>query len=270
MEAPKVPRRPQRKKRLKDSNAPKKPPSAYFLWLSRNRSELVKEAGSSRPSVIAAFASNRWKESSDEVHVKWKAKAEKLKDEYRAAMLEYEQTDESKAFKEALQAEKEQHAKKRQAPSPMSESEVGAKSVDLSTDELLQELHRRINGQDRKLQSRVDQLEQELSSSQEQVQTLKKKLQKLQQNSGQARVSPASSIVSEQSKLDEHVSYDGGSPFPIDSTGYELWLSKRWDKLVVELGPCPDAVIRIEARKRWNNLSEEKRQRWADKSQQAN
>ncbi|KAI0638395.1 hypothetical protein C8Q77DRAFT_1048826 [Trametes polyzona] len=84
-----------RKGNLKDPNAPKKPLSAYFMFLQRIRSdpELVKEVfgdetETTKQSVLAAA---KWRSMTDEEHKPFLAQAEQEKLEYEAARKMYEE-----------------------------------------------------------------------------------------------------------------------------------------------------------------------------------
>ncbi|KAJ7709131.1 high mobility group box domain-containing protein [Mycena metata] len=83
-----------RKRNIKDPNAPKRPLSAYFMFLQRIRAskELVKEVfgdetETTRQSVLAAA---RWRGMTDEERKPFLAQAELEKMEYEAAMRLYE------------------------------------------------------------------------------------------------------------------------------------------------------------------------------------
>jgi len=88
---------------MKDPNAPKKPLSAYFMFLQRIRSspELIKdvfgdESGTTKQSVLAAA---KWRSMSDEDKKPFLARAEQEKLKYEAARREYEET-----FSDAFEA----------------------------------------------------------------------------------------------------------------------------------------------------------------------
>ncbi|KAI9000806.1 hypothetical protein BD414DRAFT_405792 [Trametes punicea] len=88
-----------RKGNLKDPNAPKKPLSAYFMFLQRIRSdpELVKEVfgdetETTKQSVLAA---GKWRSMTDEQRKPFLAQAEQEKLEYEAARKEYEEGKEA-------------------------------------------------------------------------------------------------------------------------------------------------------------------------------
>jgi len=85
-----------RKANMKDPNAPKKPLSAYFMFLQRIRSsaELVREVfgdevGTTRQSVLAAA---KWRSMSDEEKKPFLARAEQEKLLYENARREYEES----------------------------------------------------------------------------------------------------------------------------------------------------------------------------------
>ncbi|KAL7282569.1 hypothetical protein PYCCODRAFT_1466082 [Trametes coccinea BRFM310] len=88
-----------RKGNLKDPNAPKKPLSAYFMFLQRIRSdpELVREVfgdetETTKQSVLAA---GKWRSMTDEQRKPFLAQAEQEKLAYEAARKEYEEGKEA-------------------------------------------------------------------------------------------------------------------------------------------------------------------------------
>merc|ERR1719226_411871 len=50
-----------RRKRAKDPNAPKKPQTAYWLWLSENREKMFKELGTKDVTAVSKLAGEKWK-----------------------------------------------------------------------------------------------------------------------------------------------------------------------------------------------------------------
>merc|ERR1719350_107569 len=45
----------------RDADKPKKPQTAYWLWLSENRAALTKEAGTGEGAAVAKLGGERWK-----------------------------------------------------------------------------------------------------------------------------------------------------------------------------------------------------------------
>merc|ERR1719346_257505 len=50
-----------RARQERDADKPKKPQTAYWLWLAENRAALVKEAGTSLAPAIAKLGGEKWK-----------------------------------------------------------------------------------------------------------------------------------------------------------------------------------------------------------------
>lgn len=50
---------------MKDSNAPKRPQSAYFIWMSENREKLKEEYPSLSMTELAKKAGEVWRELKD-------------------------------------------------------------------------------------------------------------------------------------------------------------------------------------------------------------
>ncbi|KAI4314653.1 hypothetical protein L6164_027541 [Bauhinia variegata] len=79
--------RKQTKKAAKDPNKPKRPPSAFFVFMSEFRETYNKEHPENKSvSVVGKAAGNRWKSMSDAEKAPFIAKAEKKKQEYEKTM----------------------------------------------------------------------------------------------------------------------------------------------------------------------------------------
>ncbi|CAD7087877.1 unnamed protein product [Hermetia illucens] len=70
------------------SEKPKRPLSAYMLWLSENREKIKKENPGIKVTEIAKKGGELWRGMKDKSE--WEAKAAKVKDEYAKAVKEYE------------------------------------------------------------------------------------------------------------------------------------------------------------------------------------
>ncbi|UYV65012.1 hypothetical protein LAZ67_3002816 [Cordylochernes scorpioides] len=79
--------RKRRQKKEKDSNRPKRPPSAYFLYLNEIREQIKKDNPGIRITEITKKAGEMWKNVRDKT--KWEEEAKKKKAEYTKAMEDY-------------------------------------------------------------------------------------------------------------------------------------------------------------------------------------
>lgn len=79
--------RKKRQKKEKDENKPKRPPSAYFLFLADKRDQIKKDYPGISITEITKKAGEMWKEVSDKS--KWEEAAAAAKKEYEKAMAEY-------------------------------------------------------------------------------------------------------------------------------------------------------------------------------------
>merc|ERR1712062_388876 len=70
----------------KDPNRPKKPQTAYWLWLAENRAELTKEIGGGKITAVAKLGGERWKALPSNMKAPFEKKAEELKAAYNTAM----------------------------------------------------------------------------------------------------------------------------------------------------------------------------------------
>eukprot|EP01060_Flectonema_neradi_P030154 TRINITY_DN430_c2_g1_i1.p1 TRINITY_DN430_c2_g1~~TRINITY_DN430_c2_g1_i1.p1 ORF type:complete len:194 (+),score=79.58 TRINITY_DN430_c2_g1_i1:48-629(+) len=84
-------------KKKKDPNAPKRPATAYFIWLSRSRASIVEEYDlKGKPaSQVAKKAGELWKEldEDDDDVISAKEEAARQKKEYAQKLAEYNAKD---------------------------------------------------------------------------------------------------------------------------------------------------------------------------------
>ena len=80
-----------RKEAWAASGAPKKPPSAFWIWQTEKRVTLQAQAGTNKLSAMAKVAGATWKELSQAARKLFEDKAKKAKDEYEKALNEWKQ-----------------------------------------------------------------------------------------------------------------------------------------------------------------------------------
>ncbi|XP_038856016.1 FACT complex subunit SSRP1-like isoform X2 [Salvelinus namaycush] len=80
------------RKKPKDSGAPKRPMSAYFLWLNASRESIKAEHPGISITEISKRAGEMWRELGKEQKVEWDGKAEEAKKDYEVAMREYRES----------------------------------------------------------------------------------------------------------------------------------------------------------------------------------
>ncbi|CAK1551232.1 unnamed protein product [Leptosia nina] len=117
-EAPRK-RKEKSKKREKDANAPKRPSTAFMLWLNENRKKITDENPGIKVTEIAKKGGELWRDLKDKSE--WEEKASKAKEEYNQAMKKYKDSGAADEFKQKKkQAEKEEKSadKKSKAPAP--------------------------------------------------------------------------------------------------------------------------------------------------------
>merc|ERR1719189_1688453 len=78
-----------RRRRSKDPNAPKKPQTAFWLWMSENRETLTKELGTKDVAAVGKLAGERWTALDAKLKVPFEKKAKTLKEAYDKALKEY-------------------------------------------------------------------------------------------------------------------------------------------------------------------------------------
>ncbi|KAI1292060.1 FACT complex subunit SSRP1 [Halotydeus destructor] len=79
-----------RKKKDADDGKPKKPMTAYFLWMNENRPVLKEKYPSLSLTELTKKAGELWKEKTSSDKTKYEEEYERLKIEYKKAMAEYE------------------------------------------------------------------------------------------------------------------------------------------------------------------------------------
>merc|ERR1712039_960135 len=78
-----------RARRERDADKPKKPPSAYWLWLSDNRPVLTKEAGTAGVAGVAKLAGEKWNKIDAKTQTRYQKLADEKKAVYDKEMKEY-------------------------------------------------------------------------------------------------------------------------------------------------------------------------------------
>ncbi|XP_041958878.1 FACT complex subunit SSRP1 isoform X1 [Alosa sapidissima] len=86
-------RKPRKKeKRSKDKGAPKRPMSAYMLWLNASRERIKAENPGISITEISKKAGEMWKQIGKDQKQEWEGKAEEAKKDYERAMREYRES----------------------------------------------------------------------------------------------------------------------------------------------------------------------------------
>ncbi|KAL4716737.1 hypothetical protein ACJJTC_004856 [Scirpophaga incertulas] len=126
-EAPRK-RKDKSKKREKDANAPKRPVSAFMLWMNENRKRIVEENPGIKVTDIARRAGELWRDLKDKTE--WEERASKAKDEYTEAMNKYKESGAAAEFKQKKkQAEKESKASEKKAKPPAAKKAKAASAA---------------------------------------------------------------------------------------------------------------------------------------------
>merc|ERR1719189_1781722 len=80
------------KKRARlESDKPKKPQTAYWIWLCENRAALVKELGSAACPAVAKLGGEKWKKLNAKLKAPFEKQAADLKEKYDKALKEYKE-----------------------------------------------------------------------------------------------------------------------------------------------------------------------------------
>ena len=106
------PRKRRKQKKERDANKPKRPPTAFMIWLNSTREKIKADNPGIAVTEIAKKGGEMWRELKDKSE--WDEKAVKAKKEYMAAMKEYEASGGGQATKEkAEKAEKGEKGEKK-------------------------------------------------------------------------------------------------------------------------------------------------------------
>ncbi|XP_062852360.1 FACT complex subunit SSRP1 isoform X2 [Trichomycterus rosablanca] len=110
-----------KKEKIKDSGAPKRPMSAYMLWLNSSRERIKGENPGISVTEISKKAGEMWKQLSKDKKEEWEGKAEEAKKAYERAMKEYKESGYSK--KESKKAGRSEEKKKKKKSAGQKERE---------------------------------------------------------------------------------------------------------------------------------------------------
>ncbi|XP_053254519.1 FACT complex subunit SSRP1 [Podarcis raffonei] len=120
-------KKPSEGKKGKDPNAPKRPLSAYMLWLNANRDKIRADSPGMSVTDVSKKAGELWKGMSKEKKEEWDRKAEDAKKDYEKAMKDYTEGGKSDSSKK----EKSKKTKKPEKPGkgkPEKKAPASAKS----------------------------------------------------------------------------------------------------------------------------------------------
>ncbi|CDP21129.1 unnamed protein product [Coffea canephora] len=83
-------RKQKREKKAKDPNKPKRPPSAFFVFMEEFRKQFKEENPNNKlVAVVGKAAGDKWKSFTDEEKAPYVARAEKRKQDYERQMQAY-------------------------------------------------------------------------------------------------------------------------------------------------------------------------------------
>lgn len=111
------PRKPRKPKKEKDANKPKRPPTAFMLWLNSARESIKADNPGIAVTEIAKKGGEMWRELKDKSE--WETKAVKAKEEYAVSMKEYEASGGSKSKDKKEKEPKKKKETKRDSSSKL-------------------------------------------------------------------------------------------------------------------------------------------------------
>ncbi|XP_041089100.1 high mobility group protein B1a [Polyodon spathula] len=102
-----IPPKGEKMKRTKDPNAPKRPPSAFFVFCAEHRSKIKAETPGLSIGDVAKKLGGMWNNTSSEDKQPYEKKAAKLKEKYEKDVAAYRATGKSEGAKKVpVKAEK--------------------------------------------------------------------------------------------------------------------------------------------------------------------
>ncbi|XP_076665639.1 structure specific recognition protein [Andrena cerasifolii] len=104
------PRKRRKQKKERDAGKPKRPPTAFMIWLNSAREKIKADNPGIAVTEIAKKGGEMWRELKDKSE--WEEKAAKAKKEYMVAMKEYEASGGGQATENEEKAEKGEKKKK--------------------------------------------------------------------------------------------------------------------------------------------------------------
>merc|ERR1719300_1041375 len=121
----------------KDENAPKRPQSAYFIWMNEvGRPAYTKAHPGADIGAVGKACGEQWKGMSDTDKKPYQDKAEKAKAKYQIALAKYQKTAAYKKYEEEKKAYKDEQSKKRKQlegkadPKPAKKAKAPKRSSD--------------------------------------------------------------------------------------------------------------------------------------------
>lgn len=103
------PRKQRKPKKERDANKPKRPPTAFMLWLNSARDSIKADNPGIAVTEIAKKGGEMWRELKDKSE--WETKAAKAKKEYAASMKEYEASGGGKTKEKKIEKKKKETKK---------------------------------------------------------------------------------------------------------------------------------------------------------------
>ncbi|KAL8589456.1 hypothetical protein ACOMHN_061667 [Nucella lapillus] len=113
---PEGPRRQRKtKKANQDPNQPKRPQSAFFLWLNSHRESIKRDHPGISVTEVTKLAGEMWKTVDK---AEWEEKSKKAKADYKVAMAEYREKAKDQSDSEDANSDTEKKKKTKKTASP--------------------------------------------------------------------------------------------------------------------------------------------------------
>lgn len=97
---------------IEDFGGPKRPMSAYFLWMNENREKIQADLGTKNVGEVGKEAGERWKKVTAADRKKYEDKAEKAKADYEKTMAVFQKSSKFAEWKAAQSDAKEAKGEK--------------------------------------------------------------------------------------------------------------------------------------------------------------
>jgi len=122
-----------KKKAKQNSGAPKRPPSAYWLWQVENRELLIKEAGTNKIPVLGKLAGEKWSKLPAAQKEPFEKRAEEAKAKYTKDVAEWKASN-ADAGKDADNDDEGDNEESEESPSKKARKTEPAKAASTKTE----------------------------------------------------------------------------------------------------------------------------------------
>ncbi|KAM7389798.1 hypothetical protein PAMP_023754 [Pampus punctatissimus] len=167
-------RKPRKEKKQKDTGGPKRPMSAYMLWLNSSRERIKSENPGISITEISKKAGEMWRQLGKDEKEEWETKAGEAKRQYDKAKKEYKESgggSSSVSKKESKKSGGKKEEKKRKSAGGDKDRERGGGNESFKSKEFIETSEESSSDSDRKSKSKRKKKESDEEEEEEAVST---------------------------------------------------------------------------------------------------